>query len=127
MKKRIKPRIIDVIEDDGRWLDPETMEYFEEEQLEDVVDTEDDKNFSLIESLKKEQSPKIKGWVARGAMPRDLDFYTGNKPQRMKGGYAPYWYPINGNVYELPDEIGDQFTIEFDDEPIEVELQIRQL
>ena len=37
MKKRIKPRIINVVEDDGRWLDPETMTYYDNEDLEDIA------------------------------------------------------------------------------------------
>ena len=95
------------------------MPFLQDWQARDIVD--------FVLKKYTEGLPTIKGWVARGAMPRDLDFYTGDKPQRMKGRYAPYWSPINGNVYEIPDEIGDQFTIEFEDEPIEVELQIKRI
>lgn len=123
MKKRIKPRIIDVIEDDGRWLDPETMEYFEEEQLEDVVDTEDDKNFSLIESLKKEQSPKIKGWMARdedGAL-----YVFASKPQRAKGIYKEDIWDNGDAALPLPKSIF--LDLKWEDEPIEVELTIHRV
>ena len=80
-----------------------------------------------LPSLLDDDSPKIKGWVARDAMPRDLNFYTGDKPILHKGGYAPYWMPINGNVFELPLELQDKFEIEIEDEPIEVELIVNRI
>ena len=35
-KVRIKPRILDVVEDDGMWLDKSTMTYYSKEDVEEV-------------------------------------------------------------------------------------------
>lgn len=119
MKKRIKPRIIDVIEDDGRWLDPETMEYFEEEQLEDIVNTEDNKNLSFIESPEKKQSPKIKGWVARDKNGK-LNFFLGKPRKIINTQGQEYW--IGHGRMKQPNEFFPD--LRWEDDPIEVELTI---
>ena len=37
---RIKPIILDVVEDDGMWLDKSTMTYYSKDQLEPVIEEE---------------------------------------------------------------------------------------
>ena len=42
MKMRIKPSIVDVIEDDGMWLELSTMTYYDKDSLEPIDEHEVD-------------------------------------------------------------------------------------
>lgn len=53
MKMRIKPLVVDVIEDDGMYLEPYTMTYFDKDSLESIDEHEVDLEKEIIEAEKK--------------------------------------------------------------------------
>ncbi|MBR3647102.1 MAG: hypothetical protein IKN59_01760 [Paludibacteraceae bacterium] len=64
---------------------------------------------------------KIEGWVARdGEMIGDTDLYFGTR--RPERGYG-VWLGL-GNYLELPKEMFS--TLKWEDEPIKVELTIKE-
>ena len=79
----------------------------------------------------EKEEPKIHGWVAVDKNnacyfhlhkpQRSLDVSWYATPDRFQEDYNPLWH------LRLPDEVASSFDLTWEDEPIEVELKVKEL
>lgn len=87
--------------------------------------------FSMEEDEEEKDAPKIHGWVAVDKNnacyfhlhkpQRSLDVSWYATPDRFQEDYNPLWH------LRLPDEVASSFDLTWEDEPIEVELIVKEI
>lgn len=78
---------------------------------------------SFTKMMLKESTPKIKGWVARDEFVSMCRFHIGKKPERFEEDGLRYW--VGGSCWNLPRDVYPD--LKWEDEPIEVELEIHRV
>lgn len=83
---------------------------------------------TFIESLEKEQSPKIKGWVARDS-DGTLHFFSSEcgDGEPIYDGDTGTWGNATSEMIELPHQTSPFGDLNYWDDPIEVELTIHRV
>lgn len=87
-----------------------------------------DNFLSFLESLEKEQSPKIKGWVARDS-DATLHFFSSEcgDGEPIYDGDSGTWGNATSEMIELPHQTSPFGHLNYWDDPIEVELEIHRV
>ena len=125
MKMRIKPVIVDVVEDDGMWLDKSTMTYYDKDSLEPVkerqgLDSQEDNlaRFAMywygdddsmfLSNVFVGKDMRHHGWgnFILGVADEVANMYNADRIylKTRKGSFAHKWYKRHGYVDDETDE-----------------------